>query len=145
MTTVPYRIVVGVDGTPAGVRALRWAFRQAAARCGVVEAVIVTGRDRTVVTDSGQVHRNEGERILSEAIVVALGDNPRITVRSRVVPGSPAAGLVSAAAGAQLLVLGDHATGRLRRAALGSVAEACIRAGGCPVVVVPDAAVSAVG
>jgi nucleotide-binding universal stress UspA family protein len=131
MTTVPYRIVVGVDGSPAGVRALRWAFRQAAARSGIVEAV--------TATDGDLQYRTEGERILSEAIVVALGDNPRITVRTSVVPGSPADALVSAAAGAQLLVLGDHATGRLRRAARGSVAEACIRAAGCPVAVVPDA------
>lgn len=137
MTNAPYRIVVGVDGSPAGIRALRWAFRQAAFHNGVVEAVTVT---------DGDVHyRTEGERLLGEAIVVALGDNPRITVRTRVVPGSPADALVSAAAGAQLLVLGDHATGRLRRAARGSVAETCIRAAGCPVAVVPDASVTADG
>ena len=34
-----YRVVVGVDGTEAGGRALRWAVREAAAHCGVVTAV----------------------------------------------------------------------------------------------------------
>jgi len=45
--------------------------------------------------------------------------------------------LTTAAADADLLVLGSHGHGRLFHAVLGSVAEQCIRAAVCPVVVVP--------
>jgi Universal stress protein family len=144
MTTVPYRIVVGVDGTPAGVRALRWAFRQAAARSGVVEAVIVTGRDRAVVTDSDQVHRNEGERILSEAIVVALGDNPaspcaREWCRALPQPGwcpRPPAHSCSCWATTPPVGCAAPPWDRSQRRVFAPAAA--------PVVVVPDAAVSAI-
>lgn len=132
MTVQTYRVVAGVDGTSAGVRALRWACCQAAAHDGVVEAVIVT--DHRPAIDP--LYRNDGERLLSEAIVVALGDNPRVAVRGKVIDGSVVRGLVRAADGADMLVLGHRRTG-WRQIVAGSTAEACIRDAACPVVIVP--------
>jgi nucleotide-binding universal stress UspA family protein len=133
MTAQPYRVVVGVDGTPAGVQALRWACRQAAAHGGVVDAVIA-GVVRA--THNGSAYRNDGERLLSEAIVVALGDNPRVAVRGKVVDGPAASALVRAADGADMLVLGYRGTKGLRRMVAGSTAQACLRNVRCPVTIV---------
>jgi len=45
--------------------------------------------------------------------------------------------LTAAARTADLLVLGSHGHSRIRRTALGSVSEECIRRAACPVVVIP--------
>ena len=45
--------------------------------------------------------------------------------------------------GADLLVLGSHGRGVIRRFLLGSVAERVLREAGCPVMIVPDRALRA--
>ena len=42
--------------------------------------------------------------------------------------------------GADLLVVGSHGRGAIRRFLLGSVAERVLREAGCPVMIVPDRA-----
>jgi nucleotide-binding universal stress UspA family protein len=54
-----------------------------------------------------------------------------------VVFGTATEVLLDSARDADLLVLGSHGHGRVFHAVLGSVAEACVRGGVCPVVVVP--------
>ncbi|NUT18888.1 MAG: universal stress protein [Hamadaea sp.] len=138
--TSTYRIVVGVDGSPASVAALRWAFRQAYARRGSVLAVCVWPWDpRREVTHAEATHA-QCEALLSEAITVALADNPRVPVSGRVVVGRAAYELVKVARVADLLVLGSHGRGRVSRAMLGSVTEACVRLSTVPVVVLPHRA-----
>ncbi|MEV0267810.1 universal stress protein [Hamadaea sp. NPDC050747] len=133
--TTAYRIVVGVDGSPASIVALRWAFRQAYARGGAVQAVCVwTGDPRATETDAW---RGQGEAILSDAITAALANNSRVTISGVTIAGRPADELVRLADGADLLVLGSHGRGRLSRAVLGSVAERCVRMATSPVVVIP--------
>ena len=137
--TRTYRIVAGVDGSDAGLRALRWAFRQAAALDGTVQAVTAWTYDASNATDVGYAdqQREEAEGILSTAISQALSDNPRVTIVPEVVVGRPAHVLVTAARDADVLVLGSHGHSRLFHAVLGSVADECIRTAGCPVVIVP--------
>ncbi|NUT33840.1 MAG: universal stress protein, partial [Hamadaea sp.] len=79
MSTV-YRIVVGVDGSPAATAALRWAFRQAAAHRGQVVAVCVWPWDPQRDLAYAQARQAEAEAVLSESIATALGDNPRVAV-----------------------------------------------------------------
>lgn len=137
MSTV-YRIVVGVDGSPAATAALRWAFRQAAAHRGQVVAVCVWPWDPQRDLAYAQARQAEAEAVLSEAIATALGDNPRVAVNGLAVAGSPARALVEQSAGADLLVVGSRGRGRMAKAMLGSVAAECVRLAGTPVVVLPN-------
>ncbi len=135
-----YRIVVGVDGSDGGDRALRWAVREAAERGGTVQAVIAwnweaIGAPPTFADVDDP--RERAERTLAAAIVAALTAGPGVSVAAEVVRGYPAQVLVEAARDADLLVLGSHGHGRVFHAVLGSVAEECVRAATCPVVVVP--------
>ena len=104
-----YRIVVGVDGSDGGQRALRWAVHEAAARNGSVQVVT--------------------------AWAPAASDAP--PAATEVVRGRAVDALTAAARDADLLVLGSHGHGRLHHAALGSVSDACVRKSACPVVILP--------
>jgi nucleotide-binding universal stress UspA family protein len=134
-----YRIVAGVDGSEGGERALRWAVHEAVRRGGAVQAVTAftfDGVDGSSLRYREQQHELT-ERMLGDAVVGALADDPRVSVTTRVVFGTATEVLLDGARDADLLVLGSHGHGRLFHAVLGSVAEACVRGGVCPVVVVP--------
>ena len=139
--TIPHaRIVVGVDGSPASVAALRWAMGQAA----------LTGADLLAVT-SWQTPGQYGfefytvavdwpdvaRRTLATALKEA-GDGSPADVRSLVLEGHPAHVLVEASAGAQLLVVGSRGHGGFAGMLLGSVSEYVIAHAACPVLVVRD-------
>jgi nucleotide-binding universal stress UspA family protein len=134
MTAAPRPIVVGIDGSPAAQRALRWAIAEAAVRGTTVRAVIAwkwSGPDLqghlTV-----EAARAEADRILAAALREA-GDT---SIEYQVVEGSPARALLDAAREASLLVVGNHRHGATFRALIGSVADACLRSSPCPVVMV---------
>ena len=133
-----YRIVVGVDGSQASLRALSWAVAEADRRGATVQAVTAW---QCTQPDLGADLRAEHEKLarlsLDDAITVARRGRPDVTVAAEAVAGPAADVLTRAAANADLLVLGSHGHGRLFHAVLGSVAEQCIRAAVCPVVVVP--------
>jgi len=138
MADTGYRIVVGVDGSDAGVRALRWAVREASARGGTVHAVAVwSWQGLDALPASPQTARDAAEQLLGEAVAQVVQDAPRAVVVPRAVLGQPADALVDYARDADLLVLGSHGHGRLFHAVLGSVADQCVRTAHCPVVVVP--------
>ncbi|MBO0868718.1 MAG: universal stress protein [Micromonosporaceae bacterium] len=134
-----YRMVVGVDGSEGGQRALRWAVREAAGRGGTVHAVTAYTFDALDASDirGPDAHRSSVEEVLAEQVAHAVADCPGATVTTQVSFGTAPDVLVDAARRADLLVIGSHGHGRLFHAVLGSVAEACTRAAPCPVVVVP--------
>ncbi|GIE31295.1 universal stress protein [Actinoplanes italicus] len=138
-----YLIVVGVDGSEGGRRALAWAATEAAARGGAVRAVIAwswTGLDygpiATAVSPSDE-SALAGQVLASEIDALARERGSRLPVTAEVVEGSPAEALTTAARDADLLVLGSHGHSRVRHTVLGSVSESCIRKATCPVVVIP--------
>lgn len=140
-----YRIVVGVDGSPGGRLALKWALREAARRGGTIQAVIAWQWDGPAAAPVPDVYpeaaKDRAVQILSRELDATMADfvTPP-PVATEVVQGSPGAVLTRAAQDADLLALGSHGHGRLHRAVLGSVSEECIRHASCPVVVVPLAA-----
>ena len=135
-----YRVVVGVDGSEGGERALRWAVREAAHRPGAtvraVTAYSVDGPEAPSMWYREQCQTN-AQDVLGAQIVRALGDNPRVPVTTHVVQGAAVEVLLDAARAADLLVLGSHGHGRIFHAVLGSVADACVRGATCPVLIVP--------
>src|SRR5262249_3630560 len=136
-----YRIVVGVDGSAGGDRALRWAAAEAEARDGTVQAVMawtpdITTVDLPITTPSEEI-RATAERVLGDAVRAGATEFPNATIATEVVEGRAAEVLTRAAEAADLLVLGSHGHGRVHHVVLGSVTEECVRAGKRPVVVVP--------
>jgi nucleotide-binding universal stress UspA family protein len=137
--TKTYRIVVGIDGSETGERALRWAVHEAASRGGTVQAVAAFTFDGV---DASNLHnRDEQQKMIEDMlcaqVAAALDDDPRVAVTTRVAFGSPADVLPDCSRHANLLVLGSHGHGRLYHAVIGSTADACLRHAVCPLVVVP--------
>ena len=135
-----YRVVVGVDGTEAGGRALRWAVREAAAHCGVVTAVAAwNAEDFDRPTDADlDAERLRALRLLRAAVREAHDTEPAVPVHSVAEYGRPGPVLLESARGADLLVLGSHGYARLFPAAHGTTAGECVGVASCPVVVLPE-------
>lgn len=140
MTPPTARIVVGVDGSPASVVALRWAISQAELTSAEVQAVTswqTPGQYGfefyTVQVDWPDVAR----RTLATSIKEA-GDGSPLNVSSVVLEGHPAHVLVEVSRGAQLLVVGSRGHGGFAGMLVGSVSEYVIAHASCPVLVVRD-------
>jgi len=129
-----YRIVVGVDGSDGGRRALRWALRDAARRSGTVQAVIAWTGDGGDKADAYERAVEVLAREVSEAI---REFEPPPQVAWEAVEGRAPRVLTHADRDADVLVLGSHGNGRAHHAALGSVSEESIRYAACPIVVIP--------
>lgn len=127
-------IVVGVDGSPGSLRALRWAIGESRLRGSAVEAVTTWRPGST-----GNANTPEAAKLLqSKAIrdaTAALDAVPLIA--EEIEAGAPEEVLVRRSEHASLLVIGSHGVGSIRHAALGSTSEYCSRMASCPVVVLP--------
>ena len=132
-------IVVGVDGSPGSVAALRWAIREASTRGGAVHAVTAwevlmesTFGDMATVGDFHPVIA--AERILVAALADAGAADTDVTVTTAPVQGHPAEVLMQQAERAELLVVGSR--GRIFGGLLGSVSQSLAAHAACPVVVI---------
>lgn len=132
-----FMIVVGVDGSDASRRALRWAVHEAAARDGMVQAVTAWRWDLPSGLEINGFIGDEREKA-TEMLAREVDRLPAgVPVASQVLEGRPADVLGAVARDADLLVLGSHGHSRVWHTVLGSVAEECIRKAACPVVVIP--------
>ena len=120
-------IVVGVDGSSGGRRALRFAVGEAQRRHAPMRVV-------HVVLSESEV---EQARKNIRAEVDSAGGMPLPPTEVEISVGDPVQVLIEASARAELLVVGSHATTSLIHSALGSVSTACAQLARCPVVVVP--------
>lgn len=133
------RITVGVDGSPPSRAALRWAVRQARLTDSVVEAVIawdyptVAGWPALPLPDDFE---STFGKTLSAVVEQIAKDEPGVEIRTAVVDGNAAKALITAARGADLLVVGNRGHGAFTEALLGSVSQHCVHLATCPVVVV---------
>ncbi|GAA1227726.1 universal stress protein [Kitasatospora nipponensis] len=137
------RIVVGVDGSPSSIDALRWAVDQARTRSAVVEAVtawqhpVSTGW--TVPFEADEDLAAVMRKVLDDAIARTTDPQGQVEIRPRVVQGGTVSSLLEAARGAELLVVGSRGHGGFVGALLGSVSGHCVQHTPCPVVVVRHA------
>ena len=140
-------VVVGVDGSPNSVEALRVAVRLAASDNAKVEVVTAyqpyTGASFALgfpevyaspggVLDAAADAQATLERVVREAI----GEQPPNVVL-RAVEGSAFEVLTRLAAIADMLVIGARGYSGPLAILLGSTAQACVRHARCPVLVVP--------
>ncbi|HWO66414.1 MAG TPA: universal stress protein [Umezawaea sp.] len=140
-------VVVGVDGSPASLAALRWAVEEAERRRCPVEALLAYREDfgmvigavpSEVLTEMTADHMGEvGRRVLDRAIAELSTD---VEVRAVLTSDDPRHALTRASENAVLLVVGSGSKGPIRAALLGSVSAHCARHASCPVVVLRDPA-----
>jgi len=137
------RIVVGVDGSPQSRQALRWAARQAKLT-GASLQVITCWEFPTAMSwlppnpSDFEAIQRDAKRTLEQTVADVLGDDPDIDLDLTVVEGQASPGLLEAARGASLLVVGSRGHGELTGMLLGSVSERCVTHAPCPVTVVRD-------
>jgi nucleotide-binding universal stress UspA family protein len=128
-------IVVGIDGSDDGQRALRWAVDEARRREAILEVVYAWEVTASHVLSPDPAGR--ARSILAESLAAANTDG--LEVRPRLVEGRPVPNLIHAAANADLLVFGSRGRSGVAAVILGSVSTACVHYCTCPVVVVPPA------
>ena len=134
-----YQIVVGVDGSPHSVAALRWSLDQAASRGGLVRAVLAW--QVPFVSIPGAFDRAELEQGYRDFLIRTVSEvapAPAVPLDTVLAEGDPAQSLVTAAAdaAADLLVLGIRGRSPIAGLMMGSVSQACAASASCPVVLV---------
>ena len=130
----PGPVVLGADGSPAGQAAITFAFEEAALRdvplvtvCALTDAPGRLGGSRQLEEDFDQLVDAEAK------------EHPEVSVVRHVLPGTPRAALLSAAADAQMLVVGARGRGGFDEMSLGSIAQAVLQYAPCTVGVVRQA------
>ncbi|MGH1548785.1 universal stress protein [Leifsonia poae] len=135
-------VVVGIDRSSFARSALALAVTEASWLGGTVEAIhawdvpvmFQAALDAGAEPDPEHVRREE--QVVADAIAdVPIAREARI--EPRVVRQNPAAALVSAGAGAALLIVGTRGRGRVAAAMLGSVSHDVLLNLPCPVLVTP--------
>ncbi|MFD4636129.1 universal stress protein [Lentzea sp. NPDC058436] len=133
-------VVVGVDGTPASERALRWALDEAFVRDCPLHVVhawtfeALTGWSET----TEQRVRSASETLIEKAIRNASRQRtelPEIVRRS--LRGHAADVLERASEGAAMVVVASRTDHRIRQIVLGSTSMHVVRHAHAPIVVIP--------
>jgi nucleotide-binding universal stress UspA family protein len=131
-------IVVGVDGSPGSVEALRWAVRQADLTDAQLVALVswhvrMPGIELVeLATDLDAA----AQEMLNSTLVEALGPQRAVTVEARTSSDKPAEALLRASEDAELIAVGPDAHGSVPDLPLGSVPERVISYSSCPVAVI---------
>ncbi|MGP4016594.1 universal stress protein [Saccharopolyspora sp. 5N708] len=139
-------LVVGVDGSEASARALRWALGEGRRRAAPVHA-IMAWRSHAVLGGPAPVlmrpelaphhQREQHWQDLNRMVRSCMGDASTPEVHAELVEGDAAEVLTAKSAGAAMLVLGNRGHGRVADAVQGSTALRCIHRARSPVLVVP--------
>jgi nucleotide-binding universal stress UspA family protein len=136
------RIVVGVDGSPSSMAALRWAIRQAKLTRSSLDAVtawrLPSGYGLAPTADGATDFEGDAMKILTDALNEVSGAESDVVIRPSVLEGHPADILVWSARSADLLVVGSRRHGGFPSALLGSVSHYCVYHASCPVLVIRE-------
>lgn len=144
-------IVLGVDGSAAGERAVDFAFAEAALRKApllALHAWTTWNAPLSAPQDPSMPYVNppgalagEEERLLSEALSGRRERYPGVLVEHQVVHGGTREALIEVSRSAQLVVVGARGRGGFAGLLLGSVSQALLHHACCPVAVVRGAGV----
>ncbi len=137
------RVVVGVDDSPAGMRALWFAFDFAARHRAELVAVhawcdlplegLTSALDMDI--DGALVHEEAGA-LLTAVLSGPAKQYPGVRVRPVVTIDRPARALLEETRGATLVVVGSHGRSQSPHVPLGSVSHALLHYASCSVAVV---------
>ncbi|MEU6394703.1 universal stress protein [Streptomyces sp. NPDC046939] len=135
---MPHDIVVGIDGSAEGLSAAHWAAQEARRR-GTGLSVVHVWRHHArpapyVPMDSSE--HEWAEQLLREAMDSVRAAHPGLRITGRLVCEATVAGLLDAAADADLLVLGSRGLTAAGGFLLGSVSQRVVGRSARPVVLV---------
>ena len=132
-------VVVGVDGSPSGESALRWAATEAG-RVGQPLHVVHALETELVLSDKLQLGTKEApassDPILTNAVDLVRGLAPDQQVTPHSVTGFAPTTLIAASKVAETVVVGSQGRSALPTVLLGSVSQQVAIHSDCPVVVV---------
>ena len=154
-------IIIGVDGSDASHRALRWALAEARLRDDSVVVVhayrrtvvrnpyatvypyvpanttqVATEHERRMQEEQDAHDRRHAESIIRQALDDAGWDLDGPDVRQLTIARNPAKTLVEMSEHAELLVVGSRGRGGFTGLLLGSVSQHCAHHAHCPVVII---------
>ncbi|MCU1474158.1 universal stress protein [Amnibacterium sp.] len=136
------RIVVGVDGSPSSVGALRRGARIAAALDLPLHAIaawhypdLYGGYMGEAFIPDPSMLADGAQAMLDETVAAVFGDSPPTGFRGLVREGRAAQILIDESRGAEMLIVGSRGHGGFTGLLLGSVSEACAEHATCPVLV----------
>ncbi|BDT87319.1 universal stress protein [Nocardia cyriacigeorgica] len=129
-------VVVGVDGSRHGARAVAIAFAEASARG--TSLVAVHAWTEFARYESRPAMQTEAEALLSESIAGYREIYPEVAVKRVVVEDRPVRAILHAAESAQLIVVGSHGRGGFAGMTLGSVSQAVLHTAECPLIIVRE-------
>jgi len=132
-------LVVGVNGTAAGLAAVRLGAREAVARgreLRVLHAFSWPGTTQNgPPPDEYASARREASRVVAEAVDTARRSTPRVRVSGLIVDGLPSRVLVQQSRTAEMIILGDDDMATLPAVPIDSVLLQTVSRAWCPVVV----------
>lgn len=141
------RIVVGVDDSSGGRAALRWALTEAGLRAATLDVVHAwsmgwsEGFNPEWFSDRDVFEQDAEEMVQKLIDEVAADLDVDVATSVVVIEGdSTTSALLSAAEGADLLVVGSRGRSALTAMALGSVSAACVHRARLPIAVIPPPA-----
>jgi nucleotide-binding universal stress UspA family protein len=145
-------IVVGIDGSEASREALRWAVEEAKVRDARLVAVHAwsfvpaqpLGEPGMLAVPAGDLAgqlsaESDAATTALDSAVDAASGGAGVEIEKKVVEEDPGEAIISAAADADLIVVGSHGRTGLKAALLGSVSRHVVDHAQCPVVVVKAA------
>lgn len=137
----PGTIVVGTDGSPIGMAAVRWAAETAEYSRRPLDIVVayhweVPGRWYDSTHEVAAAADERAGAIAATAAAQARSVAPHIEVTSSLLPGDPAQVLLGVAGEAGMLVVGNRGRGGFSGLLLGSVSAHLAARARCPVTVV---------
>lgn len=127
-------VLVGIDGSARGRRALTWALEEA--RMRGMRCVLLHAVDFGLAGASAALDQlcEAGQAILDRELAFARQSG--VEVEGRVETDSAGHALIEASRDADLLVVGNRGRGGFTGMLLGSVSTACVHHAHCPVLVV---------
>ena len=142
------RVLLAVDGSPHShiavdeVAERLWPERTRIKVLTVIHAAAPLAIDPAFVLAAAHVEQVEGQRLLAPVVVDSAAEKlriraPHLVVTTTVVEGNPKDVIIEEARewDADLIVVGSHGYGRLKRMVLGSVAGAVVASAPCSVLV----------
>jgi nucleotide-binding universal stress UspA family protein len=138
------RIVLGAGEPASGAEAVRFAFREAEARGGVLDVVrawrcpVHEGADEPrLAEDSAHLHEERASAQLDALLHDAVAEHPGVQVRRHTVEGPARKVLLNRSAAADLVIVGARRRTGHFGLQLGRVGHTLLHHAQCPVAIVP--------